>query len=314
MSVVKKAFKVLRNNPERVFEIAGHHGFFKWMSDKSYLKFMYKLETGKKLNLNNPKTYNEKLQWIKIHDRKPLYTQLVDKYEVRTYVANTIGEKYLINLVGVYNNVDEIDWEHLPNAFALKCTHGSGCNIICKDKDSLDIKNSKIQLNKWMKQNWFWFGREWPYRDLKPRIICEELLTNNGQIPVDYKVLCFNGKAKMIQVQSGRFIDLKIDFYDTEWNRTDISIGFGKVHGLSSVNTLKNSDITFEKPQVLEEMLRMSEELSSNTYHTRIDWYILGDKLYFGEITFFQGSGFLLFDNDQHELMFGEWIDIECKN
>ncbi len=311
MPKVKTLIKMLCENPVGIIEDVAHYGFFRWIPDRMYLKMMYRLETGKKLNLDKPQTYNEKLQWIKLYDKKPLYPKLVDKYEVRKYITEMIGEKYLIRLIGVYNNADDIDWDALPNAFALKCTHGSGCNIICKDKNTLDIKNSKRQLKKWMKRNWFWMGREWPYRDIKPRIICEELLINNGKIPEDYKVLCFNGIPKMIQVQSDRFIDLKIDFYDVEWNRTDISITFGKLHeSTSGVNTLKNSENTFDKPLLLEEMLHCSEVLSQNTYHTRVDWYIVDNKLYFGEITFFQGSGFLLFSKDEDELMFGNWIKL----
>ena len=312
MPKIKTLFRYLRENPLGIIEDICHYGYFRWIPDKLYLKMMYLLETGKKLNLDNPRTYNEKLQWIKLYDRKPLYTKIVDKFEVRKYVADMIGEKYLIKLIGLYNSVDEIDWAALPNAFALKCTHGSGSNIICRDKSSHDIKTGKIQLRKWMKQNWFWVGREWPYRNIMPRIICEELLTNNyGEIPEDYKVLCFNGKAKMIQVQSGRFVDLRIDFYDVQWNKTDISITFGKLHGSNSlVNTLQNSEIIFNKPQLLEEMLQLSEILSQNTYHTRVDWYIVENKLYFGEITFFQGSGFLSFGKEKDEIMFGDWINL----
>lgn len=298
MSKIKTLIKLLRENPASLIRVAGHYGCLKWIPDKAYLKMIYLMETGQKLNLKYPKTYSEKLQWIKLFDRKTLYTKLVDKYEVRKYIAATIGENYLIKLIGTYNSVDEIDWNVLPNAFVLKCTHGSGSNIICIDKKRLDIDNAKIKLRKWMKHNWFWFGREWPYRNVKPRITCEEFLSDNGEVPEDYKVLCFNGKAKLIEVHTGRFADHKQDFYDIKWNKTEISQGTPR------------STIIVNKPKILEKMLQLSEILSQNTYHVRIDWYVVENKLYFGEITFFDASGFCPFDKEKDELMLGDWIDL----
>src|SRR5690606_20869532 len=151
-------------------------------------------ETGKFLNLRNPKTYNEKLQWLKLYDRNIDYLKYVDKYEVRSYIKEKIGEEYLIPLIDVYDSVEEIDWDSLPDKFVLKCTHGSNCNIICKDKKELDIEDSKNKLEKWMKKSWYWFGREWVYKDLKPRIICEKYMVDESGVELkDYKFFCFNG-------------------------------------------------------------------------------------------------------------------------
>ena len=141
------------------------------LPDKLFLKKKFRYHTGKKLNLKNPKTFNEKLQWLKLHDRRPEYVTYVDKYAVKDYIKDTIGEEYLIPLIGVYNSVDDINWSQLPNQFVLKCTHGSSSNIICTDKRKLNIKDAKSKLKKWMNKNWFWYGREWPYKNVKPRII-----------------------------------------------------------------------------------------------------------------------------------------------
>lgn len=303
MSKIKTFLKLLCNDQVGIIKafIRYGNGYLKWIPDMAYLKIVFPIETGKKLNLDNPLTYNEKLQWIKLYDRKPLYIKLVDKYEVRKYVADMIGEQYLIKLIGVYENVDKIDFAKLPDEFILKCTHGSHCNILCRDKRELDIYKAKIKLAKWMKRNWFWYGREWPYRNVKPRIICEELLLSNGEIPGDYKVLCFNGKAKLIKVHINRFTDHKLDYYDINWNKTDITRNW------------PNSSTKHNRPELLEEMLQLSEILSQNTFHSRIDWYIVDNKLYFGEITFFDSSGFVNMDEEKYELMLGDWINLKIQ-
>lgn len=274
------------------------------LPDIIYLKMRYRYHTGKKLNLKEPRTFNEKLQWLKLYDRKPEYSIYVDKYAVRSFIAETIGEEYLIPLIGVYNCVEDIDWDSLPKKFVLKCTHGSGANIICTDKDKFDIEKAKKKLKKWMNKNWYWYGREWPYKDVVPRIIiiCEQYLTDSGDVPddykVDYKVLCFNGKAKLIEVHIDRYGDHRQDFYDTNWNKTKISQDPPK------------SDLVYSKPDKLEEMIILSEKLAAEMIHVRIDWYIIKDKLYFGEITFFDGSGFVPFEDYNDDLLLGSWIKL----
>jgi hypothetical protein len=272
------------------------------MNDEPYLKLVYRCETGKKLDLKKPVSYNEKLQWLKLHDRKPEYNIYVDKYEVRKHIKDTIGEKYLIPLIGVYDKVSDIPWDALPDRYVLKCTHGSSSNIICRDKSKLSNEESIIKLNRWMNKSWFWFGREWAYKNLKPRIICEEYISENSESPKDYKVFCFHGKAKLVVVHLNRFGgNHTMDFYDINWEKTSIS---KDIHGYPK------SETTIPKPANFEQMINLSEILSKDKYHVRIDWYEVGDKLYFGEITFFDASGFMIFDNYDDDLLMGSWINL----
>jgi len=289
--------------PKGLVGAMGAHGFLNWLSDSNYLHLLYYCETGYKLDLKNPKRFTEKLQWLKLFDRKDEYTGYVDKYIVRTYVTEKIGEKYLIPMFEVYDNIDAIKWGELPNKFVLKCTHGSHSNIICNDKKKLDINKSYKKLEQWMTHNWFWFGREWPYKNVRPRIICEKFLEDEKGaciIPDDYKVMCFNGKAKLIQVHKDRFGDNHTqDIYNTDWVKTD----------LNQVGCNISKEITL-RPNTLEKMLVLSEKLAINMKHIRIDWYLVNEKLYFGEITFFDASGFEPFVNEKDELEIGSWIDL----
>jgi hypothetical protein len=269
------------------------------MPDKVYLKLIYRCETGKKLHLANPINFNEKLQWLKLYDRNPDYSTYVDKYEVRNYIRNTIGEKYLIPLIHVYESVPDIQWNALPDKFVLKCTHGSGSNIICSDKSKLNIDDSIIKLNRWMRKNWYWLGREWPYKNVKPRIVCETFISESDNTPDDYKVLCFNGKARLIEVHIDRYVNHTQDFYDTEWNKTTISQGS------------KTSNFVYKKPHQFEKMIQLSEQLAYNMRHVRIDWFMVRDKLYFGEITFYDSSGFDLFGSEEDNCLLGSWIDLK---
>lgn len=298
MSNVKSKARYLKE-PFKIIRALGSRGVFNWMPDKPYLKLVYWGETGKRLNLDNPVSFNEKLQWLKLYNRKPEYRKYVDKFAVRSYISEAIGEQYLIPLLSVYEDVEEIDWDVLPKEFVLKCTHGSGCNIICADRDKLDIQTSILKLNKWMKKSWYWFGREWPYKNVRPRIICEKYISETDKPPNDYKVLCFEGKAKLIQVHYDRFTIHKQDFYDVNWNKTEI------------LQRFPMSNILLNKPPALEKMLQLSEVLSQNQHHLRIDWYVVKDKLYFGEITFFDASGFCPFDKEEHDIMLGGWINLE---
>ncbi len=295
MKLIKYLKKYIKN-PLGVIYALGKLGWFKWVPDRIYLKLIYRGETGKTLKLNNPKTFNEKLQWLKLYDRKPEYSIYVDKYEVRSYIERTIGKEYLIPLIGLYNKVDEIKWDKLPQRFVIKCTHGSGTNIICTDKDKLDLEEAKKKLRKWMKKNWYWSGREWPYKNVKPRIICEEFISENDDPPMDYKVLCFNGKAKLIEVHINRFGNHKQDFYTIDWNKTNIS------------QKKSISSIVLDKPLVLDKMIELSEMLARDKYHVRIDWYVIFNKLYFGEITFYDGSGLCPFDSEDDDLLLGNML------
>lgn len=273
-------------------------------NDALYLKMEYYFQTGRRLNLNNPKSYNEKLQWLKIHDRKPEYTQMVDKAGVKDYITKTIGEQYVIPTLGVWKHFDEIDFTTLPEKFVLKCTHDSGGLVICKDKKMLDKVSAKKKIEKCLKKNYFYGTREWPYKDVEPRIIAEPLLEQaNGDEICDYKVMCFNGKAKLIELHMNRHSDHHTqDFYDVNWQKTEISQGKG--YG-------GRSDIEVPKPSCLDEMLQLSETLTKDMAHCRVDWYVVNGHLYFGELTFFDGSGFDLFDRYEDDLLLGSWINLE---
>lgn len=276
-----------------------HYQFAPLISDKLYIKCLYKVKTGRKLNLNNPKMKSEKLQWLKLYDRNPRYTKMVDKYEGKRYVASIIGEEYIIPTLGVYDSVEEINWDGLPNQFVLKCTHDSGSVVVVKDKGKIDKESICSKIKVCLNKNHFYRGREWPYKSVKPRIIAEMYL---GEIPNDYKVLCVNGTVELIEVHTGRFTeDHTEDFYDKTWNKT----------GISKLAYCKASSKPIAKPDNLEKMISLSEELSFGIPQLRVDWYDVNGKLYWGEFTFFDGSGCTEFDNPEDELWYGNLINLD---
>lgn len=292
-------------NPQYFITSPAAKGWLNWVPDSLYLKVLYRVIMGRKLNLKNPKEYNEKLQWLKLNDRKPEYSTMVDKYEVRGYIADLLGDKYLIPCLGIYDSVDDIDIDALPDRFVLKCTHDSGSVEICKDKSSFDIEGARHRLSQAMKRNYYATYREWPYKSVKPRIIAEGYLEGDGGDLKDYKVMCFNGEAKIIEVHENRFVEGKVHtqtFYDREWN----------IVPLTQVETV-TVDRPGERPRQLDEILRLSELIAKDMYHARIDWYIEGDKIYFGEITFFDGSGFESFSTPEMERMLGDMINLPEK-
>ena len=292
-------------NPQYFITSPAAKGWLNWVPDSLYLKVLYRVIMGRKLNLKNPKEYNEKLQWLKLNDRKPEYSTMVDKYEVRGYIEDLLGDKYLIPCLGIYDSVDDIDIDALPDRFVLKCTHDSGSVEICKDKSSFDIEGARHRLSQAMKRNYYATYREWPYKYVKPRIIAEGYLEGDGGDLKDYKVMCFNGEAKIIEVHENRFVEGKVHtqtFYDREWN----------IVPLTQIETV-TVDRPGERPRQLDEILRLSELIAKNMYHARIDWYIEGDKIYFGEITFFDGSGFESFSTPEMERMLGDMINLPEK-
>lgn len=272
----------------------------KILPDKLYIMIQYRSIVGKKLKLKNPQTYTEKLQWIKLHDRKPEYTLMVDKYLVKDYVAKRIGEEYVVPLIGVWDSFDDISFSELPESFVLKANNSSGGNIICKSKTNLDIGVAKRIINGALRDNVFWYGREWPYKDVIPKIIAEEYLEDLSGGLQDYKVLCFNGEPRFIEFHSGRFTDDHIqNFYDFDWVKQD----FNQVGE-------KGSTDNFEKPKCLEKMYELSKILSKDIRHVRVDWYEVGDRLYFGELTFFDASGYQEFVPEEINYQMGSLITI----
>lgn len=293
-------YKLLTDSNYR-FLILSSFGFYDNMDDESYLKRKYKACMGKELNLDSPKTFNEKLQWLKLYDRKPEYTTMVDKYAVKKYVADIIGEEYIIPTLGVWNHFDEIDFDKLPNQFVLKCTHDSGGIVICKDKNKLDLKSAKKKIEKCLKRNYYWSSREWPYKDVKPRIIAEAYMEDSqyGSL-TDYKFFCFNGKMKCLYISIGSHTaKQKLQFFDEKFNLLPIKrrdyLDFDKIP---------------EKPFYLDGMIVLAEKLSRGIPHTRVDFYYIHNRIYFGEITFFTGSGFIPFTDEKWDFKMGNCINL----
>nr|WP_301183545.1 ATP-grasp fold amidoligase family protein [Limosilactobacillus fermentum] len=238
---------------------------------------------GKPLNLDNPQTFNEKLQWLKIHNRKPEYTTMVDKYAAKQYVADKIGSQYIIPTLGVWDHFDDIDFDALPDQFVLKCTHDSGGLVICKDKSRLDKKAAKRKIEYYLRRKYYYVHREWPYKDVKPRIIAEKYMTNGSSEELsDYKFYCFDGAVEFVMINSDRNSDkpTKADYFDRDFNWLDFTWGY------------QHAEIRPQKPKEFDEMLEIAEKLAKGLPHIRVDFYDCNGQIYFGELTFFDGSGF----------------------
>ncbi len=274
---------------------------FVWLiPDKTYIKVRFWVETGYKLNLNNPRSFNEKLQWLKFNDQHDEYTMMVDKYLAKDYVASIIGEKYVIPTLGVYNSIDEINWEELPQQFVLKSTGDSGGVIVCKDKSNLDIEKCKKEIVKFGKRNYFKYNKEYPYRNIRSRYLVEKYIVDeSGYELKDYKFFCFNGEPMFVQIDFDRYSNHRRNVYDINWNLLDLQIKFPKGH-----------DRVFPRPENYDEMVEISRKLSKGMPHVRIDLYNANGKIYFGEITFFHGSGMEVFTPLEWDYKFGEYIKL----
>lgn len=274
------------SNPFLIYVKMGSLGLLNWVSDERYLKFAFWCIFHKRLDLDNPRSFNEKIQWLKLYDRKPLYTTLVDKYAVKKYVARIIGEKYIIPTLGVWDRFDDIDFSSLPEQFVLKCTHDSGGLVIVKDKNTLDRIAAKKKIERCLKRNFYWWAREWPYKNVKPRIIAEKYMEEKGHmVPEDYKIYCMNGKPKYIVVFHNRFDDSKPNsetVYDINWVPQHISLD----------DHFEISDEVSERPECLDDLLDIAERLCKNHAQVRLDFYIIENSIYFGEITLSTASGF----------------------
>ena len=274
--------------------------------DKLYLKMKYKLRTGNKLNIKNPKRYTEKSQWIKLYDRKDIYTKMVDKYESKEFIEKKVGKEYIVETYGIYDSFEQIDFEKLPDKFVMKCTHDSGGLVICNSKKDLNIQSAKNKIEKSLKNNFYYLGREWPYKNVKPRIIIEELLENNDSSDlIEYNFFCFNGIPKIVMTCHGdKRIKRYNDFYDMDFNKLDVQCEYA------------TSDNKEKKPRQFEKMIELSKKLSENTYSLRVDFYIVNNKIKLGELTFFHWAGFCNFTPDKWDYEFGKMIKlpIEKKN
>lgn len=278
----------------------------RFWNDVLFLKMLFFLKTSHKLNLKNPRTFNEKLQWLKLHNRKQEMVTMVDKIEAKEYVASIIGKEYIIPTLGIYESVDEIDFDKLPNQFVMKCSHDSGGIVICNDKSKFDIVAAKAKLRRGLKVNYYYQNREWPYKQVKPRIIVEKYMSDGiSQDLPDYKFFCFDGEAKYCQVIRDRHTKETIDFYDMQWNHMPFV-------GLNPFAC--NGQIPVGKPKHLNKMVEICRKLSDGTPFSRIDLYIINDKEYFGEITFYPMSGMGILTPNEWNYHFGDLIDLTCFN
>ena len=281
------------------------------LPDKIYIKKLYKKLMGKELNLKNPVTFNEKLNWIKLYDRRPEYTVMADKYRARDYIKEKIGEEYLVPLLGVYEKAEEIDFDALPNQFVLKCNHDSEV-VICRDKENNDffckkgklnsITEVKTYLEKRLNINFFKASREWPYKHIRKKIICEGYLKNSdGSQLLEYNVFCFNGIPRFFKASTRTSDDSMIKtFYDMDWKWMDLSTG------------VMAGDV-FEKPAQLDEMLRIAKVLSKDIPHLRVDFFVCDGRLNTGELTFFSSGGFWKVTPAEWDYTFGEYMSLPAE-
>lgn len=270
--------------------------------DKLYLQAIYYLREGKKLNLKSPGTFTEKINWLKLYDKNPLYTKLADKIAVKKYVAERIGSEYIVPTIAEFNTVDDIDWAGLPNQFVLKCTHDSGGNVICMDKNSLDIEKSKAKLKKRIKKNFYLPTREWAYKNVPRRVIAENYLRIPGKTDLtDYKIFCFNGAPRYIQVIMDRNKCETIDFFDTNWMHQPF-IGFNPKY--------KNAKELPDKPKNLDTMISIAKILCENIPFVRVDLYNICGRIYFGELTFYPAAGLGSFNPLEWDLKLGQCLNL----
>lgn len=303
-NIIKKANKYISNQEYRL-RVNSKLGLYNNMDDKKFIEKMFKATMDYPLNLENPKSFNEKLQWLKLYDRNPLYTKLVDKYEVREYISEKIGEDYLIPLLGVWDDPEDIDFDSLPDKFVLKCNHNSGLGMcICTDKSKIDIKKVKNELKSGLAQNYYLNGREWPYKNVSRKIICEKYMTDEtGKNLRDYKFYCFDGKPKIVGIYQDRNSDKETtgDFFDMNFEWVDLRFGMP--------NALNKP----QKPQKFQEMIKIAEILSEGMPEVRVDLYISNNKIYFGELTFFDGGGFDKIEPLEWDYKLGSWIKLPKK-
>ena len=292
-------------NPAKLAEYLAVKGRLHWMSDRTFIRFLYKGYFGHYPDLDNPKTYNEKLQWLKLNDRNPLYTQLVDKYRVRDYIKNKIGGEYLIPLLGVWDTPDQIDFSQLPDQFVLKCNHDTGSVIVCRDKAQFDEKKARDKLQRCLANGTYWYTREWPYKNVQPCIIAEQYMEDNTFHELrDYKFFCFDGIPRAMYIATGRLnpdTPTSFDFFDMDFNHLDIR----QAHP-NAVNTP-------EKPNNFEKMKELAGILSEGFSHVRVDFYEINNRVYFGEMTFYHMGGVYPFVPDSWDLEMGSWLHLPNK-
>ena len=271
------------------------------LPDAMYIKLKYWFHFKKLHNLKSPKTFNEKIQWLKLYDRKPIYTMMVDKYDAQEYIRSIVGSEYIIPSYGVWDKFEDIDFDSLPNSFVLKTTHDCGGVVICKNKSLFDKDKARKLLNEHLSRNYFYEGREWPYKNVKPRILAECYMENSSTNDLkDYKFFCFDGEVKALFVAADRQSqeETKFDFYDDNFNHLDLRNGH------------PNSECGIERPKNFELMKRLASKLSVGIPQLRVDFYEVDGHVYVGELTFSHYSGMIPFDPEQWDRKFGDWIKL----
>ena len=303
---IRTAMRLLVQEPrtflETIFTDLNRQGLLHWLSDKQFVCITYWLKFGKKLNLKNPQTCNEKLQWLKLNDHRPEYVRMVDKIAMKDYIAERLGAQYAIPTLGTWEKIDDIAWEKLPEKFVLKWNHDSGSIVICKDRKSFSKDAAIKKLNHGEKVNGFWYGREWPYKGVKPMLLAEPYLEDKktGELR-DYKVFCFNGEAKLLLIASDRQKkgeSVKFDYFDINGKHLDI------------VNDHPQANTPPELPSAFKLMFELAEKLSEGYPHLRVDFYEVNGTVYIGELTLYHGSGLMWFKPDVWPIKMGKWLDL----
>ena len=302
MSSIKTAITMLFKEPSTFFyTILKRYAYL--FSDKTYIKLAYRLRMGRNLNLKSPITFTEKLQWLKLYDRNPIYTKMVDKGYAKEYASAILGPEYIIHTIGEWDNPNVIDWEKLPDSFVLKTTHGGGGEgvIICPEKSSINQESIISKLNRCLKQDIFLSSREWPYKNVKKRIIAEEMIcVPEGEELMDYKFFCFNGQVKFFKVDFGRFQEHHANYYDVNGNILPFGeIRFRPIH-----------DHKIAIPDKLSEMISLAEKIAIDKPFIRVDFYYIKGKILFGEMTFYPAGGFGKFTEDKWDYIIGEYLTI----
>lgn len=288
---------------DKIYRTMRKTGILDLIPDEPYLKLMYRLKMGKPLDLKNPKTYTEKLQWLKLYNRKPEYTRMVDKYEAKSYIAEKVGSDYVIPTLGVWDNFEDIDFSLLPDRFVLKTTHDSGGVYICRGRESFDYSAAKEKIEKSLSRSYYSLYREWPYKNVKPRILAEEYLEDTtGHDPRDYKFHTYHGVPKILVVISDRQTGFtKADYFDIDYN--PIPMG----------QTYPHADTLPPKPKCFEQMKALVCKIADGIPYIRVDLYEVAGKIYVGELTFFPDSGLAPFNPSSRDELYGSWIVLPQK-
>ncbi|MBR3019131.1 MAG: glycosyl transferase [Clostridia bacterium] len=299
MSKLKSFFSVLKSGSQLAMTLDANH-LTSWLSDEAFSKIAFKQMMGYELNLKNPSTFNEKLQWLKIYDHRPEYTDLVDKIKAKEIVGKKIGQEHIVPIYGAWKRAEEIDFDSLPDQFVLKCNHDQGSVILVPDKGAFDRASAVAELNKKLKRNNFYGTREFPYKNVPPRVFAEQYLQSNI---TDYKFYCFNGEPRFLYCGMGLTTDhsLKIDFFDLDWNlmpfyRTD----YGRLGMVP-------------RPDSLDEMIRIARILSAEVPFVRIDLFAVEGRVYFSEYTLYPAAGFMRFMPEKYDRIVGEWLELPDK-